>query len=166
MEDRGGELVSARFRLAYSPSDGDFRVMDFSSLLRSGRVPRIDGFFRAGGGVREVLYDGPQLSWFRLGPPFTPDWEYDIDDIEEIDWADRADLVSQQGSVCCGEGSMGADGFFARLDPAGIPIWVAFMTRSNPFLHVRVDGAIAIFTNNLDHSVIIDLNQPTYGYGW
>jgi hypothetical protein len=137
--------------------------MDFGALVRSGWVPSIEGFFRADGSVRRVLYDGPQLSWFRLGPLFIPDWEYDIDDLVQIDWTDRGDLVSQQGSVCCGEGPMGADGFFARLDPIGVPVWVAFMTDSNPFLYVRVDGAMATFSNNLDRSVEVDLNQPDYG---
>jgi hypothetical protein len=100
------------------------RVMDFGALVRLGRVPHIEGFFRADGSVRRVLYDGPQLSWFRLGLPFVPDWVYDTDDLEEIDWAARAGLPSQQGSVCCGEGSMGADGFFVHLDAARTPVWV------------------------------------------
>jgi hypothetical protein len=37
------------------------------------------------------------------------------------------------------------------------------MTDSNPFVHVRVDGAVATFSNNLDRSVVVDLNQPDYG---
>ena len=137
--------------------------MDLGAMLRSGRIPTLEGFFHADGRVRRVVYDGPQLSWFRLGPPFVPDWRYDTDDVTEIDWADRADLAVGKGSVCCGEGRMGADGFFARLDPAGTPVWAAFMTRSNPFLRVRVEGAMATFTNNLDRAVTIDLNQPDYG---
>lgn len=136
--------------------------MDFGALVRSGRVPSIEGFYRADGTVRRVLYDGPQLSWFRLGSPFVPEWEYDIDDLDEVDWADRADLASQQGSVCCGEGSTGGDGFFARLDPTGMPVWVALLTHSNPFVRVRVDGTTTTFINNLDRSMVLDLNQPDY----
>jgi hypothetical protein len=49
----------------------------FGELLRSGSVPDTEGFFRVDGTIRRVDYDGPQLSWFELGPPFTPDWEYD-----------------------------------------------------------------------------------------
>ena len=45
---------------------------------------------------------------------------------------------------------MGADGFFARLDPDGAPLWVVFMTNSNPFLQARMDGMVATFTNNLE----------------
>jgi hypothetical protein len=132
-------------------------------MLRLGRIPCLEGFFHADGRVQRVLYDGPQLSQFRLGHAFVPDRRYDTDDVIEIDWADRAELAPGQGSVCCGGGPMGADGFFARLDPAGTPVWAAFMTHSNPFLRVRVEGAIATFTNNLDRSVTIDLNQPDYG---
>ena len=134
----------------------------FGELVRSGSVPLVEGFFRADGTVRRVDYDGPQLSRFELGPQFTPDWEYDSDDLADIDWADRAILAQDQGSVCCGEGPMGADGFFARLDRHGVPVWVAFMTNSNPFHQVRVEGMVATFTNNLDHSVVIDLDLPGF----
>ena len=134
----------------------------FGELVRSRLVPCVEGFFRADGTVRRVDYDGPQLSWFELGPLFTPDWEYDLDGLADIDWADRALLAPGQGSVCCGEGPMGADGFLARLDPHDVPVWVAFMTRSNPFQQVRVDGTVATFTNNLDRSVAIDLDQPDF----
>jgi hypothetical protein len=137
-------------------------VTGFGELVRSGSVPYAEGFFRVDGTVRQVDYDGPQLSWFELGPPFTPDWEDDPEDLVDIDWADRAFLAMGQGSVCCGEGPMGADGFFARLDPNGIPVWVVFMTNSNPFLHVRVDGKMAAFTNNLDRTVAIDLDLPDF----
>jgi hypothetical protein len=133
--------------------------VDFGALGRSGLVPYIEGFFHADGTVREIDYDGQQLSWFELGPPFTPDWEYDADDLVDVDWADRAALARGQGSVCCGEGPMGADGFFARLDPDDVPVWVVFMTDSNPLLHVRVDGMVASFTNNLDRTVRIDLGS-------
>jgi hypothetical protein len=36
------------------------------------------------------------------------------------------------------------------------------MTNSNPFLHVRLDGTMAAFTNNLDRSVVIDLGLPDF----
>lgn len=136
--------------------------MDFGALVRAGLVPNAEGYFRADGAVRRVDYDGPQLSWFTLGPLFVPTAEYYLDDLVEVDWADQVALATQQGSVCCGEGPMGSDGFFARLDPDGMPVWVVFMTNSNPFLHVRVDGAVATFTNNLDRSVAIDLDLPDF----
>jgi hypothetical protein len=137
-------------------------MTDFGELVRSGSVPRVEGFFRADGTVRRIYYDGPQLFRFELGPHFTPDWKFDPDDLADIDWADHAILGQGQGSVCCGEGSMGADGFFARLDRHGVPVWVAFMTHSNPFQQVRVDGTVATFINNLDRSVAIDLNLPDF----
>lgn len=138
-------------------------TMDFGALVRAGSVPNTDAFFRADGVVRQVDYDGPRLSWFRLGPPFVPTTvEDDLDDLVEVDWADQSALASQSGSVCCGEGPMGSDGFFARLDPNGIPVWVVFMTNSNPFLHVGVNGTVATFTNNLDRSIVIDLELPDF----
>jgi hypothetical protein len=137
-------------------------MTDFGALVRSGSVPNVEGFFRADGTVRRVDYDGPRLSWFKLGTPFVPQWEDDPDGLVDVDWADRTVLASGLGSVCCGEGPMGADGFFARLDPDRVPIWVVFMTNSNPFLHVHVEGMVATFTNNLDRSVVIDLRLPDF----
>jgi hypothetical protein len=137
-------------------------MQDFGELLRAGWVPYVEGFFRADGTVRRIDYDGQQLSWFELGPPFVPDWEHDPDDLAEVDWADRAFLAHDPGSVCCGEGPMGADGFFARLDPQGTPLWVAFMTNSNPFLQVRVEDTVATFTNNLNRSLAVDLDHPDF----
>jgi hypothetical protein len=63
------------------------QVMDFGLQVRSGRVPCVEGFFGANGSVREVLYDGPQLTWFRLGAPFRPGGNDGVDDLVEIDWA-------------------------------------------------------------------------------
>ena len=48
-----------------------------------------------------------------------------------------------------------------RLTPR-VPIWVVFLTNSNPFLHVHVDGMVATFTNNLDRPVVIDLRLPDF----
>jgi len=132
-------------------------MADFRALLRAGSVPYIEGLFHMDGTVRRVTYDGPRLSRFDVGLPFVPTWQDHPDDLVDIDWADRAVLPGGQGYVCCGEGPMGADGFFARLDPDGAPIWVVFMTDSNPFLKARIDGAVATFTNNLQRSVTIDL---------
>ena len=134
----------------------------FGELVRSGWVPHVEGFFRADGTVRRVLYDGPQLSWFELGPLFTLEWTYDPDDLADVNWADRALLADGEGSVCCGEGPMGENGFFARLDPQDVPVWVAFMYYSNPFQRVHVDGTVATFTTNLDRTVMIDLAHPDF----
>jgi hypothetical protein len=102
----------------------------FGELVRAYLVPCIEGFYRANGTVRRVDYDGPQLSWFRLGPLSTPDRAYHPDDMADVDRAARALLADGQGSVCCGEGPMGADG--------------------------------STFTNNMDRSVVIDLDQPDF----
>jgi len=36
------------------------------------------------------------------------------------------------------------------------------LTRSNPFVRVEVDGPAAAFTNNLGHSLTIDLTDPHF----
>lgn len=137
-------------------------MTDFGALVRSGSVPHIDGLFQVDGTVRRVGYDGPRLSRFEVGLPFVPTWREHPDGLVDIDWADRAAMPAGQGYVCCGAGPMGADGFFARLDPDGVPVWVVFLTDSNPFLQARTDGAVATFTNNLQRSLVIDLKLPYF----
>ncbi|ROO61845.1 hypothetical protein EDC02_3802 [Micromonospora sp. Llam0] len=123
-----------------------------------GRAPCVDGLYRADGTSRLLAVDGPQLSWFEFGLPFNLGGRDDFD-VLEVDSAARAELPDG-GSVCCGEGVLGSDGFFARTDAEGEPIWIAVLTNSNPFVRVDVAGSAVRFTNNLGNSLTIDLGDP------
>lgn len=51
------------------------------------------------------------------------------------------ELRSEEGgSVCCGEGSWGSEGFFARIASGGEPIWVVYLENSNPFVEIDIDS--------------------------
>ena len=127
-------------------------------LLRARRVPCVDGLFRADGTSLGAAVEGPALSRFEIGPPLElgDSDDYDVMDIDPAMCVELPD----RGSVCCGEGMLGADGFFARLDGDGNPIWVVVLTNSNPFVKAEVAGTAATFTNNLGNSVVIDLRDP------
>jgi hypothetical protein len=134
-----------------------------AELLRARTAPGVDGLFRRGVGPSyQVVIDGPTLRRFEIGQPFDhDDWDADPDALVEIDPAVRLPLPGG-GSVCCGEGPLGADGFFAREDGDGAVVWVVVLTRSNPFVRAEVDGRTATFTNNLGHSLTIDLTDPHF----
>jgi hypothetical protein len=135
-------------------------MSSIEQLLYGRTAPCIDGLFRAHGTSRRASVDGPALSRFELGPPLEIGEQNEYD-ILEIDPAASAELPDH-GTVCCGEGVLGSDGFFARADAAGNPIWVVVLTNSNPFVRVHVSGTIATITNNLGNSLIVDLIDPDF----
>ena len=137
-------------------------MTEIAALLRARTAPDADGLFRAAGPSYRVSVDGPELRRFEIGRPFDhDDWDADPDALFEIDPAARLPLPGG-GSVCYGEGPLGADGFFARADSAGAVLWVVMLTRANPFVSGQLDGPAATFTNNLGHSLTIDLTDPHF----
>lgn len=126
--------------------------------------PAVDGWFQADGSAWTVEVDGPQLSWFNVGEPL------DLDGLlaehpESLTGADThpqglAELPDGSGYVCCGDGSLGSEGFFARLDQNRGLVWLVSLLDSNPFQRAEVHGSLATFTNNLGNSLTIDLTKP------
>ncbi|MCW2873006.1 hypothetical protein [Actinacidiphila oryziradicis] len=133
-------------------------------LWLAGEAPAWDGLYRADGSARAVEIDSPRLSWFDLGAPLdvyallTEDPGYVI----EFDVCAEAELPDGSGYVCCGDGSLGSNGFFARLDTGKNLVWVVSLFDSNPFERVTVEGSMATFTNNLGNSVTVDLASPDF----
>ena len=83
----------------------------------------------------------------------TPDWTSTVLSIVQ------SPLPGVSGSLVCGECAHGSEGYFARLDSHSRLLWVVYQTESNPFVQARVDGSVAVFTNNLDQTVAVDLNS-------
>lgn len=79
-----------------------------------------------------------------------------------IDLCHEAELDDGSGYMCCGDGALGADGFFARLDRDRNILWVVFMTGSNPFERIALDGSVVHVVNNLGNSVTVDLTRPEF----
>ncbi|MEV7977042.1 hypothetical protein [Streptomyces sp. NPDC086519] len=128
--------------------------------------PAVDGVFRADGSAWAVDVDGPELSWFDIGEPLDLD-ELLMEDRERLTRADvhpqgLAQLPDGAGYVCCGDGSLGSEGFFARLDQYKGLVWLVSLLNSNPFEQADVHGSLATFTNNLGNSLTIDLTNPYF----
>jgi hypothetical protein len=133
-------------------------MINVAGHLRARQAPDREGLYRADGTARHAEVDGPTLSWLDLGGPLDVH-AMDDEDVIELDPAVHIALPDA-GSVCCGEGPLGADGFFARYKAEGEPAWAVVLHNSNPFLEAGVEGMVAIFTNNLGHSLRIDLTSP------
>jgi hypothetical protein len=132
-----------------------------TELWLAGTAPARDGLYRVDGLATAVDVDGPELSWFDLGPPLDlDDVLADPDHVMKIDIFAEAELPD--GSVVCGDGAHGSEGFFARLDADGALVWIVPLGDSNPFMKVKIDGATATFTNNLDNSITVDLDSPQF----
>ncbi|MFD3587963.1 hypothetical protein [Streptomyces sp. NPDC058683] len=135
-------------------------------LWLANKRPAVDGLFRADGSAWAVEVDGPELSWFDVGEPLDLD-ELLAKDPERLTWADvhpqgLAELSDGSGYVCCGDGSLGSEGFFARLDQDKNLAWLVSLLDSNPFEGAGVHGSLATFTNNLGNSLSIDLTNPYF----
>ncbi|WP_329072561.1 hypothetical protein [Amycolatopsis sp. NBC_01480] len=131
-------------------------------LWASGATPARDGLYRVDGPAWAVDVDGPALSWFEIGAPLDlNDVLADPEDVLDIDVSAEASLP-RGGSVVCGEGAMGSEGFFARLDAMGSLVWVVSLLHSNPFYGVAVEESVATFTNNHGNSIDIRLDAPEF----
>ncbi|MBK3576238.1 hypothetical protein JHN63_20935 [Streptomyces sp. MBT65] len=137
-----------------------------AELWRGGKAPAWDGLFRADGSARAVEVDSAALSWFELGAPL--DFETWLAENPEtlttidIHRQGLAEIPNGSGHVCCGEGSHGSEGFFARLDQDKNLAWVVSLGDSNPFVRATVEGSVATFTNNLGNSIPVDLTDPDF----
>ncbi|MEV0457906.1 hypothetical protein [Catellatospora methionotrophica] len=140
------------------------RANPIVELWSAGTVPACNGLYRADGTAWAVETDGPQLSQLVFGPPLdlAALLANDPEAVTVIDRFAEAELVDGSGYVCCGDGALGSDGFFARLDQGRSLVWVVSLTDSNPFGRIMVDGSAVRFVNNLGNCVVVDLMQQEY----
>jgi hypothetical protein len=135
-----------------------------AALWSREQAPPRDGLYRTDAPARDVFVDGADLTGFELGEVL------DLDAMlrDEGEYAMRADpsaeLVLPDGSgvLCCGEGALGAEGFFALLTPERELDWIVVLHESNPFHHVALSGSLATFTNNLGNALTVDLASPEF----
>lgn len=132
-------------------------------LWADGQLPGWDGLYRRDGSAREVdvrlAAGNPGRLVFGA--------EFDLDErlvamsdaMSTILGVVRTPLPDGSGGQVCGECAHGSEGYFGRLDSGGNLLWVVYQAESNPFVRVRTDGSVAVFTNNLDLSVAVDLNS-------
>jgi hypothetical protein len=70
-----------------------------------------------------------------------PEWVTSFDISKKVE-------LGNGGYVCCGEGSWGSEGIFARLSPDGKPVWVVYLERSNPFIEIVVRDHVVRFRSS------------------
>ncbi|MFF2301863.1 hypothetical protein ACFVVP_05075 [Streptomyces sp. NPDC058128] len=137
-------------------------------LWGRGEVPYRDGLYRVGGGSRALWGGGPGVYHPDAGQPvpFLVGEPLDVAQVVaeygtcEVDVWFKSPLPDGSGWVLGGGGGMGNVGHLARLGADRSLRWVALMESSNPFLGVRHDGTLAVFTNDWQNLLSLDLDDP------
>ncbi|GLW89376.1 hypothetical protein [Actinokineospora globicatena] len=127
-------------------------------LWDAGAVPGRTGLYRVGGPARALSIGGAALSRFELGEDLA-----EVDDEIGVDIHPDADVPIPGGFLVGGEGALGHEGFFARLDQDRRPVWVVTLEDGNPIIAIEVTDRRARFTNNLGNTVTVDLDSPEFG---
>jgi len=141
------------------------------ALWQEGRLPIEDALHLAPGHSYAVDLT-PGRSYAVDLVPGTPSGlvlveEFDLGQVlaEDPDWVTAIDVQSPTplpsgGSLVRGEGSHGSEGFVARLDPAGQLVWVIYLSESNPFETVEVNGTLGTFTSTSGITITLDIEDP------
>jgi hypothetical protein len=135
-----------------------------ATLWSQGLLPIHDGLYEAAGPARTVRIDPTAPGGLVLMELFDVDelLRADPDYVTSIDITTRLDLPAGAGRLCCGEGSYGSEGFFARTDANGQLVWVVYLERSNPFTEVNVDDRRALFTSTSGVRIAVAITTPDF----
>ncbi|SCG37568.1 hypothetical protein [Micromonospora zamorensis] len=134
-------------------------------LWLADNLPIRDGLYRADGLTRAVRAGPSTPGGLALLEPFdleawllaNPEWHTTIITTIELPLPDGS------GYLCCGEGSYGSEGFFARLDQLNMLVWVVYLEDSNPFVDAAIHGPHATVRSSSRLSVTVDLTSPEFG---
>lgn len=134
-------------------------------LWHAGNLPIRDGLYRADGATRAVRADTSARGGLALLDPFNldawllanPEWCTCIDTTAELS------LPNGSGYLCCGEGSYGSEGFFARISPDRTLAWVVYLEHSNPFFDAAIDGSNATVRSTSGLSITVSLTSREFG---
>ncbi|RZS39024.1 hypothetical protein EV193_104235 [Herbihabitans rhizosphaerae] len=129
-------------------------------LWRSGELPIDAGLYRADGESWSVRIEAGGLA---VGEPVDLEAEVDADP----DWVTEYDIwhevaLPEGGFLCCGDGSHGSDGFFARLDAQRELVWAVQLPEGNPFTDITLDGESATFRSTSEVTIAVDLASTEF----
>jgi hypothetical protein len=114
-----------------------------AQLWGRGELPIRDALYLADGRAFAVALDARAPGGLTVCEPFDLDalLAQDPEWVTSLAVSKQVELRPEDGGgfVCCGEGSWGSEGAFARLRPDGAPMWVVYLERSNPFTVVDID---------------------------
>jgi hypothetical protein len=148
----------------YKDDERGRAMSGIAEIWSAGCAPAVDGLYQFDGSARAVSVGGAGLPWFDLGAPIDLDAMMieDPENLMEIDVCAQSELPNGIGYLCCGEGALGSQGFFAKLGVANDLRWIVSLRASNPFEHLVIHGTSASFFNNLGNSITIDLQDPNF----
>ncbi|WP_146228094.1 hypothetical protein [Micromonospora sp. S4605] len=133
-------------------------------LWLADNLPIRGGLYRADGSTRAVRLDTSMPGGLALLQPFdleawllaNPEWQTCIITTIELPLPDGS------GYLCCGEGSYGSEGFFARLDQNKTLVWVVYLEDSNPFVDAAIHGPHSTIRSSSGLSISVDLTSPDF----
>lgn len=124
-------------------------------------LPAEDGLYFADGHSYDVALTSGTPAGLTVLEPF------DVDAIlaDDPSWVSAVSGLAvaelgDGGLLWGGEGSMGADGFLARLTADRKLIWAVFFSDSNPFDRIRVSGHVATFHSTAEFELAVDIDDP------
>lgn len=130
---------------------------------REGLAPIVNGIQFADGKICQLESTSPEST--ENSKPTETKLET-LKDKNEIQWAHYMELhfieIHARGiRLCCGEGSMGGDGYVAAVDiKSNLLIWVAYFDYSNPFINVKLNNDSIVATNNSGDQWYFHIDHP------
>ncbi|WP_143657933.1 hypothetical protein [Embleya scabrispora] len=116
-------------------------------LWKRQSLPIYDGLYYANGRSYDLAQDPSSPSGVTMGQAFDLDslLRTAPDRVTSIDVTRVEQISEAEGYLCCGEGSYGSEGFFAKTDSAKQLLWVVYLENSNPFHEIEIREGMAIF---------------------
>jgi hypothetical protein len=129
-----------------------------------GELPIHNGLYLADGRAWSVELDAHALGGLRLTDPFdvTAFLTERPERVTSFVVSKMARLDAGGGYLCCGEGSWGSEGMFARLSDDREPVWAVYLELSNPFVDVEVLKSVACFASSSGVHVTVDVTEPEF----
>lgn len=132
-----------------------------AEFWRREELPIHDGLYLADGRAWSAELDVRATGGMRLTDRFdvdaflaqSPDW------VTSFAVSKTVPLDAGGGYLCCGEGSWGSEGIFARLSAEREPVWAVYLERSNPFVDVEIDQGVACFESSSGVRVCVDVSD-------
>lgn len=137
-------------------------LTNIASLWNAEQLPIRDALHVHDGRSYSVALDRSKDSGLEITGRFSLDdfLHEDPDFLADIMTTQKIATSFQPGFLCCGEGSHGSDGFFARLNNNEDLVWVAFFEDSNPFRQISQHQEQATFTSTSGVTVTVHLDEP------
>jgi hypothetical protein len=133
------------------------------ALWEQQKLPIKDGLYMVSGESVAVELDSSTASGIIFESHFDLDamLRDDPECVTTLDVAREIDLKGN-GRLCCGEGSYGSEGFFARTGSDGGLMWAMYFEGSNPFVSISQRAGRATFLSTSGVKITVDVDDPRH----